>query len=78
MAIEHTLRSSAADPGAFMHRLQPDQAIPDVSAEVKSSCCYTLHSMQVAVFTHIFLQLAAGNTDRQHLFIPSAEQAPGM
>jgi len=26
MAIKHTLRSSAADPGAFMHRLQPDQA----------------------------------------------------
>jgi len=26
MAIEHTLRSFAADPGAFIHRLQPDQA----------------------------------------------------
>ena len=26
MAIEHTLRSSATNSGAFMHRLQPDEA----------------------------------------------------
>ena len=33
MAIQHTLRSSAADPGAYMHRLQPDFLVVSIQAE---------------------------------------------